>query len=424
VGTVPRFLSDDTAARVTQRFEMPAITAHPLPYAAVAVGIGCFLWLLPTSDRDAGVFAIAVAIGLGVVAAAWSHDRAPLLAAIAVPFGYLLFVGVLRASAGGGASGFGGLLLLPPLWLALSGRRSNLLIGLLGTAAAFFVPLLAVGAPDYPRSGWRGSLVLLVAAAIAGLTIQRLVEEARRHAAESHRYAVDVAEANVMLERQNQLKADFVALAAHELRTPATTIYGFAATLEQHWDKLDPDDLRRLQHTLVVECKRMTRLVEQLLDLSLLDAEAVEIAPAHVNLRERVQLFLPLVAGERLGDVHVEIPSELEVPVDPNALERIVSNLVTNAIRYGAPPITIHAVQQDRHLRVTVEDHGDGVPEQFVPSLFERFSRSDDARALSGGTGLGLAIARSYARAHRGDLVYEPLRPHGARFQLVIPISR
>jgi signal transduction histidine kinase len=81
-------------------------------------------------------------------------------------------------------------------------------------------------------------------------------------------------------------------------------------------------------------------------------------------------------------------------------------------------------VQQDRHLRVTVEDHGDGVPEQFVPSLFERFSRSDDARARSGGTGLGLAIARSYARAHRGDLVYEPLRPHGARFQLVIPISR
>jgi signal transduction histidine kinase len=407
-----------------QRLEMPAITAHPLPYATAAVGIACLLWLLPTSDRDPAVFAIAVAIGAGVIAAAWAQDRFPAVSTFAVPFGYLLFVGVLRASAGGGASGFGGLLLLPPLWLALSGRRSNLIAGLAGTALVFFVPLLAVGAPEYPRSGWRGSVVLLVAAAIAGLTVQRLVDEARRHAAESHLHATEVAQANVLLERQNQLKADFVALAAHELRTPVTTIYGFAATLEQHSDRLGRDDLKQLQRTLVVECQRMTRLVEQLLDLSLLDAEAVEITPSQVNVRERVELLLPLVAGDRLDDVQVTIPAELEVPVDPNALERIVSNLVTNAMRYGAPPITIQAVHQDRHLRITVEDHGPGVPEQFVPSLFERFSRSDDARALVTGTGLGLAIARSYARAHRGELVYEPLEPHGARFQLVIPISR
>ena len=76
----------------------------------------------------------------------------------------------------------------------------------------------------------------------------------------------------------------------------------------------------------------------------------------------------------------------------------------------------------DRHLRVFVEDRGEGVPPQFVPELFERFTRGTRAPRV-GGAGLGLAIARSYARAHDGDLVYEDAEPHGARFQLVLPVK-
>jgi signal transduction histidine kinase len=83
--------------------------------------------------------------------------------------------------------------------------------------------------------------------------------------------------------------------------------------------------------------------------------------------------------------------------------------------------VSFAAVRQDRHLRVFVEDRGDGVPPQFVPELFERFTRGGGERV--GGAGLGLAIARSYARAHDGDLVYEDADPHGARFQLVLPIK-
>ena len=90
-------------------------------------------------------------------------------------------------------------------------------------------------------------------------------------------------------------------------------------------------------------------------------------------------------------------------------------------MRYGSPPVNVDAVQHDRHLRVFVEDHGDGVPVQFVPQLFERFTRGGRERV--GGAGLGLAIARSYARAHDGDLVYEEAEPHGARFQLVLPVK-
>jgi signal transduction histidine kinase len=92
-----------------------------------------------------------------------------------------------------------------------------------------------------------------------------------------------------------------------------------------------------------------------------------------------------------------------------------------NAFRYGAPPVTVRADQRDRHFRLTVEDRGPGVAPEFVPDLFERFTRSGGNRASGDGTGLGLAIARSYANAHRGDLIYHHAEPHGARFELVLP---
>jgi two-component system sensor histidine kinase MtrB len=115
------------------------------------------------------------------------------------------------------------------------------------------------------------------------------------------------------------------------------------------------------------------------------------------------------------------VTDELEAEADPQAFDRIVTNLITNAFRYGAPPVVVRAQRTDNHLYVTVEDRGCGVPSEFVPDLFERFSRGDASRARSVGTGLGLAIARSYARAHGGDLLYEPAQPQGARFQLVLP---
>ena len=107
------------------------------------------------------------------------------------------------------------------------------------------------------------------------------------------------------------------------------------------------------------------------------------------------------------------------VDADPNAFDRIVSNLVVNAVRYGRAPITIAARQRDRHLRLTVEDRGGGVAREFVPRLFDRFSRGDEA--AGDGSGLGLSIAKSYAQAHGGELVYESAHPHGARFELVLP---
>jgi signal transduction histidine kinase len=117
------------------------------------------------------------------------------------------------------------------------------------------------------------------------------------------------------------------------------------------------------------------------------------------------------------------VPSNTVAVVDRNVLDRVVTNLVTNAFRYGVPPVKVYAERTDRHFRLTVEDVGRGVSPEFVPDLFERFTRSSRERADAVGTGLGLAIARSYARAHGGDLVYEDAEPHGARFRLVLPMG-
>jgi two-component system sensor histidine kinase MtrB len=115
--------------------------------------------------------------------------------------------------------------------------------------------------------------------------------------------------------------------------------------------------------------------------------------------------------------VEFDVGDDLAVVADRLVLDRVVSNLLINAVRYGAEPITLSAELGDSQLRITVEDSGEGVSEEMRPRLFERFGRTDSENV---GSGLGLSIARAYAHAHGGDLVYDP-GEKGARFDLIIP---
>ena len=128
-----------------------------------------------------------------------------------------------------------------------------------------------------------------------------------------------------------------------------------------------------------------------------------------------------IAAGARASEVEVEIRDEASALVDPDILDHIVSNLVTNALRYGNSPVRVVASASGGGLRVTVEDSGPGVAQEIEETLFERFTRAGVARDRVAGTGLGLAIARAYARAHRGDLRYERGQPTGARFVVELP---
>jgi signal transduction histidine kinase len=225
------------------------------------------------------------------------------------------------------------------------------------------------------------------------------------------------------LEEADELKQNFVALAAHELRSPVAVIHGVIETIERRAYALAADQRAELDEMLRTQAASLKLLVEQLLDLSRLDAHAVRIEPARIPVRERLDEIVALTAGTRADEVEVEVPKDLEAVVDPNAFDRILSNLVTNALRYGRAPIRISAERENGRLQVAVEDRGEGVPSEFVPRLFERFSRSDPSRRRPSGTGLGLAIAHSYAEAHAGELRYRQALPHGARFELVLPTA-
>ena len=214
----------------------------------------------------------------------------------------------------------------------------------------------------------------------------------------------------------DQMKLNFVAIASHELRTPATSVYGVFATLVHRGDELDEDTRGKLLQVGYEQADRLRRLLEELLDLSRLDARSVKLEPKPLALAA----VLSRIVGQAVPAetvVTVEVPADLTVVADPHVLDRVLSNLLENAVRYGAAPIVVRAEQRDRHLRIAVEDCGPGVSDELSARLFERFARGPEA----GGSGLGLAIARAYARAHGGDLVYDPPERGGARFELTVP---
>jgi len=228
--------------------------------------------------------------------------------------------------------------------------------------------------------------------------------------AERAALAIEKARVHQETVRLDQMKLNFVAIASHELRTPATSVYGLLTTLRARGDELAPEVRAELEETAWCQSDRLRRLIEQLLDLSRLDARAIEVQPQPIVL---ARTLADLVTGD---DVFVDVDPALAVVADPLVIERVVANLIANARQHGKPPVHIHAEARDRHLRITVTDAGAGVPEQLVPRLFERFEHGD----ATGGTGLGLAIAKAYANAHGGDLYYEP-GPWGTRFDLVLP---
>lgn len=222
------------------------------------------------------------------------------------------------------------------------------------------------------------------------------------------------------LRRLNELKSQFAALASHELRTPAAAIYGAVRTLEERGDRLSTEHATELRRMLSEQAQRLVELVENLLDVSRLETDTLRIDPVEILVAERLRTIAD-VLPEGADSVTVEADPALRATVDAQAFDRIVSNLVANALRHGAPPVRLSAAAADGALAVTIEDRGAGIAPEFVGSLFERFTRgTTDA---SEGAGLGLSIAQSYARAHGGALMYEPAEPHGARFRVVLPIG-
>lgn len=221
-------------------------------------------------------------------------------------------------------------------------------------------------------------------------------------------------------------KNEFMALMTYDLRQPLTTILGLGATLEAHAGELALDRIGRMGAAVRLQAERISRLADDLYDISRLEAQSLLLNPRPVDVAATVEAALATV--ENGAEVVVDIPAGLEVLADARRLEQVVANLVENALSYGAPPVEIRAIAHDNGdgvVELAVVDHGRGVPPALVPSLFNRLrllARRD--RDRSRGTGLGLSLVQGLVEAMGGRVWYEPVPGGGADFRVALPRPR
>jgi signal transduction histidine kinase len=433
-----------STAELAARFSWPRTHArtkgqapeHAVPFTAVAVATAYGLLFMPIgsfSYREASVAAILGAMLLGL-ALCW--PIVPGVATMGIPVGYIALAAVLRDAAGGGTSGFGGLFLLPVLWLAVTAGRRELATILVAMATAQLVPLVLIGEPNYPESGWRGALVLTTVAAITGLMVQALIAETRRRATllqeqtdSLTRISAQLANQNERLLELDRLKDEFVATASHELRTPLTSISGY---LEMSLDAAEgPLSPTRESHLRIVQrnVDRLGILVDQLLFLARADSHPLAVDPEPVELggvlTEAAETARPAARAKDIT-LGVQTSSPQRVLADRAQLLRVLDNLVTNAVKFTPEGGTVRLAARAEGTSAILEvaDTGVGIPSAEQPDLFNRFFRGANAieRAVPG-SGLGLAISQVVAEAHGTTIEVESTPGAGSTFRLTLPVA-
>jgi signal transduction histidine kinase len=234
----------------------------------------------------------------------------------------------------------------------------------------------------------------------------------------------DVERERDEVRRLETVRRDFVANLAHELRTPVTSIRGYAETLAA--GKVDATTQREFLAIVHRNAVRIGRLVDDLLTLQELDARRGPPTAARVEVADVAAEVVRTLGGQASAAgvaLELEVPADLEVLADPDELERVVLNLTDNAIKYGAAGglVRIAATARGDRVELVVEDRGEGIPAAARERVFERFFRLDEGRSRDrGGTGLGLAIVRHLAEVMGGKVRVEEASPRGARFVVTL----
>ncbi|WP_214412137.1 sensor histidine kinase [Sphaerisporangium fuscum] len=210
----------------------------------------------------------------------------------------------------------------------------------------------------------------------------------------------------------------FVADVSHELRTPLAALTAVADVLDEEAARL-PEPAGRAARLVSQETLNLTRLVNDLIEISRFDAGVATLALNEVDVAELVRATLRVRGWSEL--VHTELAAAVTARLDPRRVDVIVANLVGNALRHGEPPVSVRLSADPDRITVEVRDHGPGLDEAVLPQVFDRFYKANAARARSQGSGLGLAIARENAHLHRGDLTVTNAPDGGAIFTLRLP---
>jgi signal transduction histidine kinase len=252
---------------------------------------------------------------------------------------------------------------------------------------------------------------------LLGRLVATAVQNLRTHEAE--RTTVEE------LRRLSSLRADFVSLVSHELRSPMAAVIGSARTLQQRWRELRPEQREAFLAVIADETSRLANLVGDVLDTSRIEAGTFAY---HFDDVDLVEVLRDSVAAAEIGQDEVRLTAALppKLPAvrgDAERLRQLIDNLLSNAIKYSdsGGEVLVDAHVDDGHVIVRVRDNGLGIASEHQVQIFEKFGRA--AGNARPGTGLGLFLSRSFAEAHGGTLAVESTPGEGATFTLTLPAT-
>jgi signal transduction histidine kinase len=224
----------------------------------------------------------------------------------------------------------------------------------------------------------------------------------------------------------DRMKSEFVAIASHELRTPLTALQGFSELLAMR--RFAPPELARIAAIMRAETERLGRIVSDFLDLARLERGlAPPLRRARIDAAALVAEAVEVL--QRARTTHqFEVDCAAELPpldADPDALDRVVKNLVSNAVKYSPTGSRVRVTARARAVppavEITVEDEGPGIAEADRARIFEPYYRTAVGAKTAGGAGLGLAVVKSLIDAHGGTIRADNVTPHGTRMTLILP---
>ena len=227
------------------------------------------------------------------------------------------------------------------------------------------------------------------------------------------------------LRRLSALRADFVSLVSHELRSPMAAVIGAARTLQGRWRELTPEQREAFLALIGDETSRLATLVDDVLDTSRIEAGTFSFTFSDVDLAE---LLRDVVASAKLAQDEVALTTEVvtlpSVRGDRERLRQVIQNLVDNAVKYSSAGdrVRVRASADDGHVLIDIVDEGPGIAPEDHELIFQKFGRSSGGNTKPG-TGLGLFIARSIAEAHGGSLGVQSVPQRGSVFRLELPVD-
>jgi two-component system, OmpR family, phosphate regulon sensor histidine kinase PhoR len=229
------------------------------------------------------------------------------------------------------------------------------------------------------------------------------------------------------LRRLSALRADFVSLVSHELRSPMASLIGSAQTLRERWRELSAEQRESFLGLIAHETSRLSALVEDVLDTSRIEAGTFSYSFADVDLGRLVRAASAAAeSGQDEVAVRAEVSAGLpSVRGDAERLRQVLSNLIDNAVKYSTSggEVRVRTFAENGRVQVAVSDRGPGIPSEQQRLIFEKFGRAKLGDKTKPGTGLGLYIARSIAEAHGGGIGVDSVPDRGTTFTLTLPLD-